>query len=76
MKQGMLWYDNLAGKNFTERIEQAIIYFTQKYGEKPEQCFVHPEMINGEDGKGLPIKIVADEKVLHNHIWVEFPRAE
>ena len=76
MKQGMLWYDNLAGKNFDERIEQAVNYFTQKYGKKPEQCFVHPEMINGENGKGLTVKVVADEKVLHNHIWIEFPRAE
>ena len=76
MKQGMLWYDNLPGKQLNERIAQAVNYFTQKYGQKPEQCFVHPEMVIGQSDKGLPVKVVIDEKVLHNHIWIEFPKAE
>ena len=47
MKQGMLWYDNINGRKLNERIELAVNYFTQKYGKKPEQCFVHPAMIMG-----------------------------
>ncbi len=76
MKQGMLWYDNLAGKKLDERIGQAIHYFTQKYGKPPEQCFVNPKMIDGEKEVSLPVKVTADEKVLLNHIWMEFPHAE
>ncbi|HUV15033.1 MAG TPA: hypothetical protein VMW28_00530 [Pelolinea sp.] len=76
MKQGMLWYDSHTGKAFKDRIESAVAYFTQKYGEKPEQCFVHPEMISGENGQTEAIKVVTDEKVLRNHIWIEFPEPE
>lgn len=76
MKPGMLWYDNLNNKNLDERVERAVNYFIQKYGEQPRQCFVHPAMLDGEKGKEPCVKVVADEKILQNHIWVEFPQAE
>ena len=76
MKQGMLWYDNQDGKKLNERIEQAVRYFTQKYGRSPEQCFVHPIMITEDNKTDLPVKVISDEKVLINHIWLEFPHAE
>lgn len=76
MKQGMLWYDNFIGKDLNARIRNAVVYFTQKYGCPPKQCFVHPEMISGKKLGDFPFKITADEKVLRNHIWIEFPRAE
>lgn len=76
MKQGMLWYDNFSDQKFPERIRRAVDYFNEKYGKTPELCFVHPDMINGENRNDLPVKIVPDKKVLHNHIWIEFPRAE
>jgi len=64
MKQGMLWYDNINGRKLNERIELAVNYFTQKYGKKPEQCFVNPAMIMGETVSALPIKVIADKKIL------------
>ena len=76
MEQGMLWYDNQTGMNLDERIKNAIVYFTQKYGQQPEQCFVNPEMVSGNNTIDLPVKVVADEKVLRNHIWIEFPHGE
>lgn len=76
MKQGMLWYDNINGRKLNERIELAVNYFTQKYGKKPEQCFVHPAMIMGETVSALPIKVIADKKILENHIWIEFPQGD
>lgn len=76
MKQGMLWYDSLKGRKLNERIEAAVDYFTQKYGMKPEQCFVHPAMIMGETAGALPIKVIADKKILENHIWIEFPQGD
>jgi hypothetical protein len=33
-------------------------------------------MVIGQSDQGLPVKVVTDEKVLHNHIWIEFPKAE
>ena len=76
MKQGMLWYDNINGRKLNERIELAVNYFTQKYGKKPEQCFVNPAMIMGETVSALPIKVIADKKILENHIWIEFPQGD
>lgn len=76
MKQGMLWYDSGSSKDINERIENAVSYFVQKYGHKPETCFVNPEMLSGSNGMALSIKVVSDEKILRNHIWIEFPRIE
>ncbi len=76
MKQGMLWYDSQIARNFDNSLSQAVSYFEEKFGFPPECCFVHPDMLkNGQKLEG-PVKVMADEKVLRNHIWMEFPLAE
>jgi hypothetical protein len=76
MKQGMLWYDSQTAKDFYNRLELAISYFKEKYGFQPECCYVHPDMLKNIPKSESNIKVIPDEKVLHNHIWMEFPAAE
>jgi hypothetical protein len=76
MKQGMLWYDSQIAKDFQNRLNLALDYFKEKYGFAPECCYVNPEMLKGFLQKENNLKIMADEKVLRNHIWMEFPAAE
>ena len=73
MKQGMLWYDSQSAKDFDNRLKLALAYFTEKYGFQPECCFVHPDMLKHAPNSENTIKIIADEKVLRNHFWMEFP---
>jgi hypothetical protein len=73
MKQGMLWYDSQISKDFKNRLKLAVSYFEEKYGFAPECCYVHPELLKGLPQNDNHLKIMADEKVLRNHIWMEFP---
>jgi hypothetical protein len=76
MKQGMLWYDSQTARDFQNSLNVAVAYFKEKYGFPPECCFVHPDMLKDGQASEGPIKVMADEKVLHNHIWMEFPITE
>lgn len=76
MKQGMLWYDSQTARNFNNSLRQAVSYFKEKYGYPPECCFVHPDMLRDGPKSDGPVKVMTDEKVLRNHIWMEFPLAE
>lgn len=76
MKQGMLWYDSRTASDFHNRLSLAVDYFTQKYGFPPACCFVHPDTLKGAARPHDAIKVVADQKVLRNHIWMEFPQTQ
>jgi hypothetical protein len=76
MKQGMLWYDSQIAKDFQHRLNLAVSYFKEKYGFAPECCYVHPEMLKSFPQAENTLKVMADEKVLRNHIWMEFPAKE
>lgn len=71
MNQGMLWYDNQTGQPVEKRLKQAIDYFISKYGHPPLCCFVHPEMLDQPIHFNDGIKVIPDEHILKNHIWLE-----
>jgi len=76
MKIGMLWFDNDPKADLKVKIERAAVYYSKKYGQPPNLCFVHPSMTpagsgNG-NGNGKPgnIEIRANRSVLPNHFWI------
>ena len=76
MKQGMLWYDSQIARNVNTSLNLAVTYFKDKYGYPPECCFVHPDMLKDHPKNESAVKVLPDEKVLRNHIWMEFPQSE
>ncbi len=76
MNKGMLWYDSQTARNFYNSLNLAVSYFKEKYGFSPECCFVHPDMLKDCPKSESTVKVMADEKVLRNHIWMEFPHPE
>jgi hypothetical protein len=72
MKQGMLWYDSQTARDVYNSLNLAVTYFKDKYGYPPECCFVHPDMLKDQIKKDSTVKVLPDEKVLRNHIWMEF----
>ncbi len=76
MKQGMLWYDSQTARDVNNSLNLAVSYFKEKYGYLPECCFVHPDMLKENPKSVGTVKVLPDEKVLRNHIWVEFPLAD
>jgi hypothetical protein len=45
MKIGMLWFDNDPKAELKVKIERAASYYSKKYGQAPNLCFIHPSMI-------------------------------
>ncbi len=62
MKIGMLWFDNDPKADLKVKIERAASYYSKKYGQAPNLCFVHPSMtpatnpaqFAGGNGNGKP----------------------
>jgi hypothetical protein len=57
MKIGMLWFDNDPKADLKVKIERAASYYSKKYGQAPNLCFIHPSMVqvanaNGANGNG------------------------
>jgi hypothetical protein len=68
MKSGLLWYD--ASKvDITAKIQQAAQRYQQKFGVKPDTCFVNPKDLAGEvNVQNIAVKPKAT--ILPNHIWL------
>ena len=77
MNIGMLWFDNDTKTELTTRIERAAHYYREKYGKKPNVCFVHPSMVKTESSEDSTKTIIRGEielrtskSVLPNHFWI------
>ena len=82
MDIGMLWFDNEKTTDLLIKVERAAAYYTQKYGQSPNLCFVHPDMIssmgdvtmagNGQDNQvKIPeIEIRSMKTILLDHLWI------
>ncbi len=72
----MLWFDNDAQVNFDAKISRAITYYWEKYGQKPNLCFVNPSMLPAADSqkdetpKPDGIEIRESNTMLPNHFWI------
>lgn len=73
MKEGMLWYVQDQKKDLEPVIENAVEYFKTKYGQAPQACYVHPDTSPQEFILKDSLKVVPNEKVIKNHIWLEMP---
>lgn len=70
MNVGMLWYDNDAKLDLPAKIERAMAYYREKYGDTPNLCFVHPSMLVEKTLNGVRIEVRTTQTVLPNHFWL------
>jgi len=70
MNIGMLWFDNDPKADLKTKLERAILYYHNKYGQSPNLCFVHPSMVNGSHSNSLNIQVKTNRSVLPNHFWI------
>jgi hypothetical protein len=77
MNIGMLWFDNDSKAELSTKIERAALYYREKYGNKPNVCFVHPSMVKPEPSEESNKTIIRGEielrtskSVLPNHFWI------
>ena len=68
MKSGLLWYD-ASTQDMTAKILQAAARYQQKFGVKPDMCFVNPRDVpQAQDVQGIHIK--SKTTIMPNHIWL------
>jgi len=70
MKIGMLWFDNDPKTDLAVKINRAVDYYRQKYGQTPNLCFVHPSMVKTSPVKSGSIEVRPSRSVLPNHFWL------
>jgi len=74
MKVGMMWYDG-GVDGLAQRVHRAATYYQEKYGGRPNVCFVHPSGAEEGDTSGLEaIRVRPSNLVLPGHLWVGVER--
>lgn len=74
MREGMLWYINDPKGELKTTVEKAVEFFQKKYGRVPLVCYVHPTALESEFVAKDAVKVLPNEMVIKNHIWLEFPQ--
>lgn len=67
---GMLWFDNDSKTELSSKVVRAADYFRKKYGQDPNQCFVHPSMISGEHVTAGKVSVCSNQAIIPNHFWI------
>ena len=78
MEVGMLWFDNDSSLDLKARVDRAAQYYTGKYGNNPNLCFVHPSMIMKDERKDSDeqtftagqVEVRLTNSVLPHHFWI------
>lgn len=68
MHVGMLWFDNNPKMELSQKIEGAAYYYENKYGKRPNCCYVHPAMPDLDRIDGIEVK--RSRSILPNHFWL------
>jgi len=78
MHTGMLWFDN-SKADLKTKLQKALNYYVDKYGQKPNLCLVHPLMLEGTGyekafqlvfANGVALNVRPYRPVLNGHIWI------
>jgi hypothetical protein len=70
MNTGMLWFDNDPKVDLITKIQRATEYYQNKYGQKPDLCYVHPSMLPERRQRTIGIEVQSNQMVLPNHLWL------
>ena len=76
MRVGWLWFDNDSGRTVEEKIKRAAERYREKFGRRPNTCYVHPQAIAGEEQaltcsvKDGTVRVVAARYILPHHFWL------
>jgi hypothetical protein len=70
MDIGMWWFDNNPKSDLSTKIERAAKYYQEKYGQWPDLCYVHPEMLTEKMSPLDGLEIRSSKTMLNNHFWM------
>ena len=75
MNVGLLWYDNGSG-DLVGKVTRAAKHYQNRFGEKPNVCYVHPALLPEGDQQVDGIRIHASGRILRHHFWLGLEQKE
>jgi hypothetical protein len=66
---GLLWYDD-SKADFSSKVLEAAERYEEKFGRRPNRCYVHPECLPEDGFRENGLKVVTSPGVLPHHFWV------
>lgn len=54
MTGGLLWFDDNPMRKIEEKVRRAAARYQQKFGSRPNVCYVHPSLLGG-NGRSLRV---------------------
>ena len=69
MKTGMLWLDDDKKRSLEEKVQRAVDYYREKYGQMPELCLVNQRTVS-EAVKVGSVLVRPATNVLPSHFWL------
>ncbi len=70
MKEGLLWFDDDPGRDLAQKVGRAAHHYRQKFGHRPNVCYVHPSLLNNGPQRVRGVQIASLPSVLRHHFWV------
>ena len=70
METGMLWCDEDPAADLTTKIRRAAAYYSDKFGLKPNICYVHPSEIPTKSRRASGIQIRPNSHLRPGHLWL------
>jgi hypothetical protein len=75
MEAGMLWFDNDPKTALTAKVQRAVDYYRQKYGNIPNLCLVHPSMLPSPhadtvEGRSGKVALRPNRLIRPSHFWI------
>ena len=69
METGLLWYDDSA-TDFAAKVLEAAERHEEKYGTRPNRCYVNPECLPEDRIPANGIEVKTSPAVLPHHFWI------
>jgi len=70
MTTGMLWMDDDPKRSFDDKVKRAELYYVEKYGVKPTDCFVNSGQLPPETLDVNGVKLHGSKQVSLHHFWI------
>jgi len=70
MQVGLLWYDDDPSRDLAQKVGQAARRYRQKFGRRPNICYVHPSLVDGKVRRVDGVRVAPLPSILQHHFWV------
>ena len=71
IQEGLLWFDDDPVRATSDKIARAVQRYQQKYGHRPDVCYVHPAHLKESDVQPAgEVKVLPAKSVLPHHFWL------